>query len=271
MGDKKKYGELPVTFDDLVADFKRIGLREGQTISIHTSMSRIGWVVGGPETLIRALLHVVGETGTLMMPAQTWKNLDPSKGVHWEQPEEWWPVIRENWPAYDPQVTPVIGMGAVAEMFRKWPGAKRSNHPARSFAAVGPDAEYLVGDHDLENIFGEESPLDKLYKLDGYILLLGVGHNKNTSLHLAETRADYPGKHLEEEGSAVMLKGQRKWITYKTLAVEDEDFTELGEEYNREKEVPTQMVGDAPVLFMRQKPLVDWAVRWMEKNRGRKA
>lgn len=267
MEAEKKYGGRPVTFDDLVGEFRKIGIGEGQTISVHTSLSKIGWVVGGPETLIRALLYVVGPTGTLMMPSQTWKNLDPSTGVHWEQPEEWWPIIRENWPAYDPEVTPAIGMGATAEMFRKWPGAKRSNHPARSFAAVGANAEYLVKDHDLENIFGEGSPLDKLYELDGYILLIGVGHNKNTSLHLAEARADYPGKQDVQESSAIMIDGRREWVTYTTLAVEDEDFIELGEAYNKENDITTQKVGNADVLFMPQKPLVDWATKWMEGNR----
>lgn len=73
---------------------------------------------------------------------------------------------------------------------RTWPGARRSDHPARSFAAVGKHAEYLTGNHDLSHIFGQNSPLDKLYELDGYVLLIGVGHDKNTSLHLAETRAN---------------------------------------------------------------------------------
>ncbi len=260
----------PVTYDDLVEEFRKIGIERGQTISVHISMSKIGWIVGGSETLIRALLYVVGDTGTIMMPSQTWKNLDPSTGVHWEQPEEWWSAIRENWPAYDPQVTPAIGMGSTAEMFRKWHGAKRSSHPARSFAALGPHAEYLVRDHDLENIFGKGSPLDKLYELDGYVLLLGVGHNKNTSLHLAEARAEYPGKHCSRESSAMMVEGKRQWVTYETLAVDDGDFIKLGEEYNRGNNIPIQRVGGAETLFMRQRPLVDWAVKWLEKNRGEK-
>ena len=64
-------------------------------------------------------------------------------------------------------------MGKIAEMFRLWPGAVRSEHPARSFAAFGANAEYLVKDHDLSNIFGKGSPLDKLYNLDGYVFNWG--------------------------------------------------------------------------------------------------
>ncbi len=181
--------------------------------------------------------------------------------------EEWWPIIRDNWPAYDKEVTPAIGMGVVAEMFRKWPGAKRSDHPARSVAAVGKYAEYLTKDHDLSNIFGDDSPVGKLYELDGYVLLIGVGYDKNTSLHLSEYRANFPGKKFTNESSAISINGERKWITYKTQEVNDEDFIKLGSEYDNEKNIVIHEVGNAKVRFMKQRSLVDWTVEWMEKNR----
>jgi aminoglycoside 3-N-acetyltransferase len=252
---------------DLIKGFRSCGVAEGQTIFVHTSLGSLGFVVGGAETLIRALLEIVGKAGTLMMPSQTWKNLDPSTGVHWEQPEEWWPIIRQHWPAYDKQVTPAIGMGAVAEMFRKWPGAKRSDHPVRSVAAVGKHAEYLTKDHDLSNIFGKGSPVDKLYELDGHILLIGVGYDKNTSLHLAETKANFPTKKFTNESSAILVNGKREWVTYSTQAVDDEDFIRLGEEYDKEMNIKVHKIGNADIRFMRQKPLVDWSTNWMEINR----
>lgn len=253
--------------EDLIKQFRDCGVSEGQTIFVHTSLKSLGFVVGGAETLIRALLEIVGEEGTLMMPSQTWKNLDPSTGVHWEEPEEWWPIIRANWPAYDKEVTPAIGMGVVAEVFRKWPGAKRSDHPARSVAAVGKYAEYLTKNHDLSNIFGKDSPVDKLYELDGYILLIGVGYEKNTSLHLAETRADFKSKKFVNESSAVMVNGKREWVTYSTQAVDDSDFVTLGNQFDKEAGIKIHKVGDADVRLMRQRALVDFATEWMEKNR----
>ncbi|RJE86390.1 aminoglycoside N(3)-acetyltransferase [Paenibacillus sp. 1011MAR3C5] len=256
-----------LTKEDLIDKFKGCGLMEGQTVMVHTSLSKLGFVVGGAETFIRSLLEIVGAEGTLIMPSQTWKNLDPAAGVHWEEPVEWWPAIREHWPAYDKEVTPAIGMGVVAEMFRKWPGAKRSNHPARSIAAVGKHASYLTENHDLSHIFGEGSPLDKLYQLNGYVLLVGVGYDKNTSLHLAETRANFPGKSFSEESSAMMINGKREWVTYKTQAVDDEDFIQLGQEYDNESKVKIHQVGNADVRFLAQRPLVDWATAWMERNR----
>src|SRR6476620_8104681 len=129
-----------------------------------------------------------------MMPTQTWKNLDPSSGVHGHVPEAWWPTIRAHLPAYDPATTPSVGMGVVAELFRTWPGAQRSRHPGRSCAAHGRRANELVERQDLEEPFGDQSPLGKLYTLDGYVLLIGVDHSRNTSLHLAEHRANFRGK-----------------------------------------------------------------------------
>lgn len=234
---------------------------------VHTSLSSLGFVCGGAQVVIEALLETVGSEGTVMMPTQSWKNLDPAAGVHWEEPESWWPIIRDNWPAYNKDITPTNTMGAVAEMFRKWPGTLRSDHPARSVAANGKHAAYLTENHDLSNIFGESSPVGKLYELDGYVLLIGVGYDKNTSLHLADVRADYPGKHDCTEYSAVMENGQRVWKKYDTLFVDGEDFEQIGEAFERAYPVHKATLGNGTLTFMRQRDLVDFAVEWIEANR----
>lgn len=265
--NEKKQERAILTQEDLVKDFRACGVAKGQHLIVHASLSRLGFVVGGAETLIRALLELVGEEGTLMMPSQTWKNLDPQTGVHWEEPVECWPVIREHWPAYDKAVTPAIGMGVTAEMLRSWPGAQRSDHPARSFAAVGKYAEDLTADHDLSNIFGDGSPLDRLYRLNGHVLLIGVGYDKNTSLHLAEARADYASKAWTEESSAIRVNGKRQWVTYRTMAVDDGDFAELGAAYEQATGQRVHTVGNAEVRLLAQRPFVDWAAEWMTRNR----
>lgn len=263
----KKEERAIITKTDMIAGLRNIGIKDGQNIMVHASLGSFGFVCGGAQIVIEALLNVVGPEGTIMMPAQSWKNLDPSTGVHWEEPEEWWQIIRENWPAYDKDITPTNTMGAVAEMFRRWHGAIRSDHPARSVAAVGKYAEHLTKEHDLNNIFGEGSPVDKLYQLDGYVLLLGVGYDKNTSIHLADARANYPNKHDTYESSAVMINGKREWVTYKTLMVEGKDFEEIGEAFEQECDVKIGMIGNATIRFMKQRELVDYAVKWIENNR----
>ena len=252
---------------DITSAFQAVGMKAGQNIMVHTSLSSLGFVCGGPQIVIEALLETVGVSGTIMMPTQSWKNLDPTCGVHWEEPEEWWQTIRDNWPAYDKNITPTNTMGAVAEMFRKWPGAVRSDHPARSVAAWGKYAEYLTQDHDLSNIFGEGSPVGKLYELDGYVLLIGVGYDKNTSIHLADARAEYPGKHNCTEHSAIMENGKRIWKSYDTLFVDGEDFEQIGEAFEAAYPVKKVTLGNAVIRFMKQRDIVDFAVEWIGKNR----
>lgn len=252
---------------DIIAAFSELGVERGQSIEVHTSLSSLGFVCGGPQILIEALLESVGEEGTIMMPTQTWKNLDPATGVHWEEPKEWWQIIRDNWPAYDKDITPTNTMGAVAEMFRKWPGTLRSDHPARSVAAWGKYAKYLTENHDISNIFGEGSPIGKLYEVDGYVMLIGTGYDKNTSIHLADVRANYPGKHNCTEHSAVMENGARVWKAYETLFVDGEDFEQIGEAFEKAYPVKKVSLGNGTIRFMKQRDIVDFAVEWIEENR----
>lgn len=129
---------------DIIKKLKELGLKSGDTVMVHTSLKNMGYVCGGAQAVIEALIETVGEEGTIMMPTQSWKNLDPDTGVHWDADEEDWPLIREYRPAYDKNLTPTNTMGAVAEMFRQIPGSIRSEHPARSVCAYGKNAEYLV-------------------------------------------------------------------------------------------------------------------------------
>ena len=256
-----------VVKSDIADALRSIGLQRGDSVMVHTSLGKIGYVCGGAQAVIEALIETVGDMGTIMMPTQSWKNLDPETGVHWDADEDDWDLIRENWPAYDKDITPTNTMGAVAEMFRLWPGAVRSDHPARSVAAWGKNAVYLTEKHDLSDIFGETSPIGKLYALDGKVLLIGVDYDKNTSIHLADVRAEYPGKHTCVEHSAVMGNGKRVWKSYETLYVDGEDFIDIGRAFEAVHTVFRSKIGGAELRIMKQRELVDFAVEWIENNR----
>jgi aminoglycoside 3-N-acetyltransferase len=259
----------PLTIDALREGFRACGVQPGVTLLVHTSLRSLGWVIGGAQAYIQALLQAVGPAGTVMMPTQSWRNLDPVSGVHGSVSETWWPLIREHWPAYDPATTPTNGMGVVAELFRTWPGARRSAHPTRSFAALGPLAEHLVASYPLETPFGDDSPVGRLYDLDGSVLLVGVDHASNTSLHLAEHRARYPGKRMVQESSAILVNGARQWISYASPNLADShDFAELGVAYEAAHQLAPGSIGRANVRLLRQRPLIDWAVSWLERHRS---
>ena len=134
-------------------------------------------------------------------------------------------------------------------------------------AAWGKHAAYLTENHDLSNIFGDGSPIGRLYALDGHVLLIGVGYDKNTSLHLADARAEYPGKHTVMESSAILAQGKRVWKTYETLFVDGADFSAIGRDFEQACPVSKVSLGNGSLTLMRQRQLVDFAVSWMERNR----
>jgi aminoglycoside 3-N-acetyltransferase len=257
----------PVTVSSLTADLRRCGLKKGQTVFVQIAMSKLGWVAGGPEAIIMALLDAIGEMGTIMMSANSGSNTDPA---NWESPpvpENWWQIIRENTPGFNPATTPSRGVGKVPELFRTWPGTLRSNHPAYSIAANGPQAEYLTANHPLDDEAGEESPIGRLYNLDGYVMLIGVTHDSNSSLHLAEARANYPGKKSIHSGSAILVDGKQAWAPYQINGTYGEDFELIGKAYDIATNIEIQKINHAEVRFFKQRSLVDFAVKWMEANR----
>jgi aminoglycoside N3'-acetyltransferase len=185
----------PFTAASLARDLGELGLTNGSTVLVHSSLSALGYVVGGARSVVMALLEVLGEGGTLVVPTHSSELSDPRHWHHPAIPESWWPTVRESMPAYDAQLTLTRQMGSVPEVARRLPGARRSAHPRVSFCAVGANADFIIDDHRLENGFDEHSPLARLYDLGAQVLLLGVGHANNTSLHLAEGRAALVGRH----------------------------------------------------------------------------
>ena len=257
----------PVTPAVISRDLAALGIRPGMLVNVHASLSRMGWVTGGAQGVIQGLLHALGSTGTLMMPAHSAQLSDPANWQHPPAPESWWETIRDQMPAYHPRQTPTRHMGAIAETFRSWPGALRSAHPQVSHAALGPLAESLVAEHPLECMFGDASPMGRLYALDGHVLLLGVGHGNNTVLHLAEDRADFPGKTRHQEGAPILVDGERRWQPFRPLKVSDDDFEELGEAFAATGRQVQGRVGRADAIFLRAREAVDFAERWIRTHR----
>lgn len=262
--------ETPITVESLHADLKALGIEKGMTLLVHSSLSAIGWVCGGPVAVLIALQEVLGESGTLVMPTHSTDLSDPSQWGNPPVPESWWQTIRETMPAYAPDLTPTRSMGTIVETFRKQKDASRSAHPQHSFCARGPQASYATDNHSLAFGMGEDSPLARIYDLHGSVLLLGVGHSNNTSLHLAEYRADFPTKRIVREGAPVSQAGSRVWTTFENIDVDASDFDRIGEDFLRSdagKVVRHGKVGNANCQLMPQPAVVDFAVNWLEKNR----
>ena len=261
-------GGVPMTVPRLASGFHKAGLRPGMTVIVHSSLSALGWVAGGAQAVIQALQQVLTPEGTLVMPTHSTSLTDPEYWRMPSVPESWWEEIRQELPAFDVDATPTSSMGVIPELFRKLPGVRRSCHPQASFAAWGKHRDRLVEIHDLEWGLGERSPLARLYDVNAWVFLLGVGHRNNTSMHLAEYRAQWPGKSSTLTSAPMLIDGERQWLTFEDIAIDSSDFEELGRIFDRVSGVVrTTVVGNATCRLMPQRELVDFAVQWMEENR----
>lgn len=150
-----------------------IGITAGDTLLIHSSMSKIGFLENGAKTLVEALLESIGEDGNLLMPNS------PNAGLQLD-------YIRKL-TVFDVQQSP-SQLGAISEYFRKLPTAKRSAHPTEPVSCVGKNADFFVNDH-FGNLtpYNNNSPFYKVAQRRGKILYIGVTlANAGTSLHLLE-------------------------------------------------------------------------------------
>ena len=258
----------PATTATLRRDLQALGLQPGMLVLVHSSLSRLGWICGGAQAVVQALLDVLGPNGTLVMPTHTPQLSDPAGWQAPPVPEEWWEPIRHGMPAFDPNLTPTYGMGAIVECFRHVPGVLRSYHPHASFAAHGPLAYSITRDHALNETLGERSPLGRIYTHDGWVLLLGVGHENNTSLHLAEYRANFATKRIITTGAPLQAEGQQRWVIFQDIDYITDDFAQIGADFAAARnEWQAGTVGMGKGMLMRQRALVDFAVTWMESHR----
>ncbi|WP_421382307.1 aminoglycoside N(3)-acetyltransferase [Bacillus salacetis] len=266
MTERKTIQQLqtPHTTASLAEDFQRVGIQKGMTLIVHSSLSSLGWVCGGAVAVVTALMEAVGEEGTLVMPSQSADNSDPAEWQRPPVPEDWWQIIRDEMPAYDPDVTPSRGMGVIADTFRTFPGVKRSAHPVYSFAAWGKHSDYILSEQPLEEGFGPRSPLAKIYELDGHILLLGVTHESNTSLHFAEHSV--PDREKVKKGTAMKENGNRVWKTYEEILYDSDPFEELGKDFEGKLQVKSNKIGTADVRLMKQRSAVDFARNWLQEK-----
>ncbi|MEO5974272.1 MAG: AAC(3) family N-acetyltransferase [Ilumatobacteraceae bacterium] len=257
----------PVTNDRIVVDLHRLGVSSGDTLIVHSSLSAIGYVIGEAQTVVGALLASIGPSGTLTMPGHSGALSEPSYWKNPPVPQAWWAIERATMPAFDLNLTPLREVGVIPETFQRLPGVQRSNHPRFSHLAYGPNAQFITNDHSLGDGLGEQSPLARLYECDARVLLLGVPHANNTSLHLAEHRAVWPSKSRTIQGSPVLVNGRREWVTYDELETNADDFDAIGEELAANQLQTSGLVGFANSLLMSQRAVVDFAANWITRHR----
>lgn len=154
----------------IVAALRRLGIKQGDILIVHSSLSRLGFVAGGVDAVVMALQEAVGVNGTLGAP--TFCAVDPN-------------AVEEG-TLFD-AASGKSQMGIISDCIRQLPGAVRSLHPTHSAAFVGPFARDLTAEHHRdETPVGPHSPYRKMAAMKGKILLLGVSLEYLTSFHTIE-------------------------------------------------------------------------------------
>lgn len=158
----------------MAEDLKKLGIKEDDTILMHSSLSSLGYVEGGADTVIDTLLSVLSE-GTLLVPTLSYE------------------MVTDENPIFSIKDTPSC-VGKISETFRKREKVIRSMHPTHSVCGCGRYAAEILSKHaDTSTPVGANSPFALLPKYDGKILMLGCGLKPNTSMHGVEEliRPDY--------------------------------------------------------------------------------
>ncbi len=257
-----KLNQPPITATRLRDDLATLGVEPGMTLTVHSSLSAIGWVVGGAPTVVQALLTTIGEDGTLAMPAATPHCTDPATWSEPQIPTPWLDTVRDSLPIFDPRTTPTE-MGVIPETFRTWPGTLRSSHPIESVCAHGPLAAEITRDHPLAFSEGPGAPFDKLHDLKSWILLLGTGFNRCTALHFAESLVDK--RRTMTVRFPAWDKGQRVWFEVPNVADDnDQLFPSIGKRFVATGSAKQGTIGEASSTLFPMHDLVSFATEVFE-------
>ena len=250
----------PITKEVLIHKFSQLGIKQGDTLLVHASLSSLGYVVGGAEALYYALRVVIGNEGTIVVPSQTVEISDTASWQYPPVPQEWHDVIRLSIPAYSKELSYSKAMGAFSQLIGILPDSIRSNHPMYSFTAIGEKASEIIEQDSFDFPFGEESPLGRMYSIGAKILMIGTDFETNTSLHLAESRLN---REVIHEKSKILTKDGEKWISFKNIELDIyDDYLEIQKNFMEQYTVNHIKINEGNVYLFDMKECVDFAERY---------
>lgn len=248
--------------DSLKQQLQELGVAAGDHLIVHSSLKSMGWIAGGAQAVVEALMEVITPEGTLAMPSQSADNSDP---IYWMAPpipENWHQPTREQMPAFDPDLTPMRGMGKIPECLHRHPATIRSPHPAHSFIAWGRLAAEWMAEQPLEDSFGPSSPLGKMMDHPVKILLIGTGFDSCTALHYAEFLQ--PERTTSPQGAAMYVNGERQWVTYDCVDMDSDRFPEIVKDFPGI--IARGVLGQAETQLTEMRPLVEFAIDWLKRH-----
>lgn len=259
---------------DLARDLAALGLRAGDMVMAHAGMRSVGPLLNGPDALIDAIRDLIGPAGTLM----AYVGWDTRHDDFLDDDGRVLPEWRNRVPGFDLDASRATRLnGALAEFLRTTPGAVRSGNPGMSMAAIGARANWLVADHPQDYGCGEGTPLAKLVEAGGRVLMVGAPHDTCTLMHLAEHRADIPGKRILRYEVPFAHDGGIRWRwaeEYDTSepvldSMPEDMFQQIVDAFLAAGNGVQGRVGTADTTLMDAAPLLDFGIKWIERRYGR--
>ena len=241
----------------LKQDIQSIGVCAEDSLMVHASLRSVGPVEGRAEGLVRALLSVLGEGGTLV----AYVDFEATDDI----------------PYFDSQRSPASSeYGILAEVIRTWPGAVRSLNPGASMVAIGGRSTWFCKDHPMNYGYGPGTPLSRLVDVAGKILLLGSDLNNVTILHYAEHCAELPNKRVIKRLDKVLSEGAIIDIEIEEFdtanpvvsSMPDDYFARITQQFVDAGYAQTGRVGQAPSVLLPAREFVSYAVNTMEHEFG---
>ncbi|MGD0177171.1 MAG: AAC(3) family N-acetyltransferase [Candidatus Bathyarchaeia archaeon] len=248
-----------VTPDELTESFEQLGLGEGDSVIMHSPLDKIGAVDGGAAMVLHRLLGVLGKGGTLLMPTFTSVTRHASTSENFTRPGCWCEGHEDRHLPFIPELQPDRNIGAIAQRLCSWPSSRRSNHPAYSFVAVGKHGDELIRDYSLDDPL---LPIKRFLKQDPKILLVGVGFDSVTAIHVAEQLRLYV-KFVRERALTFTSKG-RTWVDITALGCSN-GFEKLKAHIGG-KDSTEIMIGAANSQVYQMKKLIERADSLIEKQ-----
>jgi len=241
--------KVVVTKEHIAEGLQKLGFQKGDIVFVHSSLSSFGYVKGGADAVIDALLETVGEEGTVMMPALTYS------------------TVNARQPIFDVKHTPCV-VGRIPETFRLRQEAKRSLHPTHSVAAIGAKAEYLTIGHEKDMTpCSRTSPYGKLVELGGYILFIGVDLRCNTTFHAMEEWANVPGRFgAIEQLHVIYENGNDILVPSKRHAGPSNDFLKMEAPLLEAGIMRIGKIGNATLRLVAAKPMAEMTMKTLEED-----
>lgn len=217
-----------------------LGVQDGDLLLVHTAFSQVGPIEGGPEAFIATLQEAIGPRGTLMMPSMA-----DDDGV------------------FDARRTPCSAMGVVANTFWRLPGVQRSDNP-HAFAARGPLASALLAPHPVAVPHGLDSPAGRAIDRGGKVLLAGIGHDANTTIHVAENEAGV--RYGFEARSLVRQAGTTVELRYREVDHCCRGFERVGEALQRTGRQRRAGLGQGAAILATSSAIFDTAFSLLKQR-----